>query len=205
MTSKLCTQAPAWLYEATVGVTPLIVNWKPSTACVPPLCVPVGTYDCALQNGQGCGCDGVYPCNQTFPDFLSPVYNKHLQEWIQATRDHVVGLPTELSSRILSVQVNVGSTGDGCFWHGSLYPAQREAGYQEMQDNATIKGDYFLRIKKLYIDIYSQGLNEDGGWVHHVWGPKMAPKFGAFSSSLNLALSPGIHWYSNHFGVRFPP
>ena len=32
--------APAWLYGAKVGVEALIVNWKPSTACVPPICVP---------------------------------------------------------------------------------------------------------------------------------------------------------------------
>ena len=153
--------APTWLYDASVGVTPLIVNWKPSTSCVPPLCVPAGTYDCARDDGTGCGCDGVYPCNQTFPDYLSPIYNAHLKEWIQATRDHLVGLPAAISSRILSVQVNVGSTGDGTFWHGRLYPDQREMGFQEMNDNATIQADYFLRIKKLYIDIYSQGLSTD--------------------------------------------
>merc|ERR1711988_223453 len=71
--------SPTWLYEH--GVTPLIVNWKPPPTCVPPTCVPAGTWNCSLNGGQGCGCDGV-ACNQTFPDYLSTVYQKHMQEWI---------------------------------------------------------------------------------------------------------------------------
>lgn len=52
--------SPAWLYSKAVGVEPLIVSWKPPPTCVPPLCVPAGTWNCSSNNGQGCGCDGRY-------------------------------------------------------------------------------------------------------------------------------------------------
>lgn len=114
--------SPTWLY--TNGITALNVNWKPPPSCVPPTCVPAGTWSCGA-TGASCGCDGVFPCNQTFPDYLSPVYLKYAQEWIRATHAHFISLPENLLKRILSVQVNAGSTGDGCFFHGRLYPDQQ--------------------------------------------------------------------------------
>ena len=45
---------------------------------------------------------------------------------IRATHAHLVELPSDLRSRVLSVQVNAGSTGDQSFFHGRLYPDQQQ-------------------------------------------------------------------------------
>eukprot|EP00729_Bicosta_minor_P021936 gene21936-3522_t len=145
--------SPAWLYSKAVGVEPLIVSWKPPPTCVPPLCVPAGTWNCSSNNGQGCGCDGRYPCNQTFPDYLSPIYQTHQKAWAQALHDHVQDLPRNLFDRLLSVQVNAGSTGDGCAWHGRLYPDQRLAGYNKIE-NKTVYNAFSLSVHKMWISIF---------------------------------------------------
>lgn len=144
--------SPTWLYS--IGVEPLIVNWKPPPSCVPPLCVPAGTWNCSHDNGTGCGCDGVYPCNQTFPDYLSPLYQKHQKEWVIAVHTHIISLPSNLRRRVLSVQTNAGSTGDGCAWHGRLYPDQRLKGYAKIE-NKTVFNEFSLKIHQMYIDIYA--------------------------------------------------
>lgn len=139
--------SPDWIYQH--GVTPLIVNWKPPPTCVPPICVPAGTWDC----GAGCGCGGT-PCNQTFPDYLSPLYFKYLQAWVEATHAHITSLPASLRKRILSVQANAGNTGDGCAWHGRLFPEQREAGFQKIMDQ-TVFAKWYLKVMQMYIDTYN--------------------------------------------------
>jgi len=143
--------SPPWLYEH--GVTPLLVNWKPSPTCVPPICVPAGTWNCSNSGGEGCGCDGV-PCNQTFPDYFSPIYRSRMKEWINASHQHIVALPPNLRKRILSVQANAGSTGDLSGWHGRLYPDQREAGFDRIE-NATLWAQYYEDVMKDWIDIYN--------------------------------------------------
>ena len=154
--------SPSWLY--TNGVTALNVNWKPPPTCVPPICVPAGTWSC---ENHGCGCDGVYPCNQTFPDYLSPIYLKYAQEWIHATHGHLVSLPDNLRKRILSVQVNAGSTGDGCFFHGRLYPDQQKLTPKSSPPCYTCSklGDstwrdyyhqYYMKIAETYISTYAR-------------------------------------------------
>ena len=153
--------SPTWLYSN--GVTALNVNWKPPPTCVPPTCVPAGTWSC---ENHGCGCDGVYPCNQTFPDYLSPIYLKHAQEWINATHAHLTSLPDNLKKRILSVQVNAGSTGDGCFFHGRLYPDQQKLTPQSNPPCYTCSklGDktwrdyyhkYYMQIAETYVSAYA--------------------------------------------------
>lgn len=153
--------SPAWLYKN--GVTALNVNWKPPPTCVPPICVPAGTWSC---ENHGCGCDGVYPCNQTFPDYLSPVYLKHAQDWIRATHAHLVKLPDNLRRRIVSVQVNAGSTGDGCFFHGRLYPDQQKLTPKTNPPCYTCSklGDstwkdyfhkYYMQIAQTYVSTYA--------------------------------------------------
>lgn len=155
--------SPSWIYAN--GVTALNVNWKPPPSCVPPTCVPAGTWDCG-PTGASCGCDGVYPCNQTFPDYLSPVYLKYAQEWIRATHKHLISLPDNLQRRILSVQVNAGSTGDGCFFHGRLYPDQQKLTPTSDTPCYTCSklGDkdwkanyhaYYMEIAKTYVSTYA--------------------------------------------------
>ena len=154
-----CT--PTWIYSN--GVTALNVNWKPPPTCVPPICVPAGTWSC---ENHGCGCDGVYPCNQTFPDYLSPIYLKYAQEWIRATHAHLTSLPDNLRKRILSVQVNAGSTGDGCFFHGRLYPDQQNLTPETDPPCYTCSklGDktwkdyyhkYYMQIAETYVSTYA--------------------------------------------------
>ena len=150
--------APKWLYSN--GVEPLNVNWKPPTSCIPPICVPAGTYHCSDNGGQGCGCDGVHPCNQTFPDYLSPTYQNHQREWVQAIHDHLTALPQNLFDRVISVQVNAGSTGDGCPWHGRLYPAQRLAGYDKIE-NKTVYENFSLEVHKMWIQIFETNPDEE--------------------------------------------
>jgi hypothetical protein len=159
--------SPDWLYTADGGVTALKVNWKPPPQCLPPTCVPAGTWDCARNGGQGCGCDGAgWPpqthctigagcgCNQTFPDYLSESYYAHLEDWVKATHAHIMKLPPALFERIVSVQANAGSTGDGCAWHGRLYPEQRLAGFDKIQ-NKSVFHAYQLRVLELFIETYS--------------------------------------------------
>lgn len=142
--------SPKWIY--THGVTALKVNWKPPPTCVPPICVPAGTWNCSTHNGTGCGCDGVTPCNQTFPDYLSSIYQQYLEKWIKATHKHIVGLPAHLRERVLSVQANAGSTGDVQFFHGRLYPEQQNfTGY----GSKSVFTDYYRAVMKIYIDTYN--------------------------------------------------
>ena len=143
--------SPTWLY--THGVEALVVNWKPPPTCVPPTCVPAGTWNCSGNNGQGCGCDGRTPCNQTFPDYLSPVYQRHQEEWAQALHDHLMALPHNLFRRLLSLQVNAGSTGDDTAWHGRLYPSQRLAGYNKIEDKA-VYAAFSLKVHAMWIRVF---------------------------------------------------
>ena len=156
--------SPSWIYTAAGGVTPLKVNWKPPPQCVPPECVPAGTWECSRNGGQGCGCDGAgWPpqtkctigagcgCNQTFPDYLSPHYKVHLTAWVQATHAHIMSLPAAARSRIVSLQCNAGSTGDGCGWHGRLYPEQRLKGLDKIE-NKSVFHDYQLSILEVFIE-----------------------------------------------------
>ena len=84
--------SPSWIYSSAGGVTPVKVNWKPPPQCVPPECVPAGTWECSRNGGQGCG------CNQTFPDYLGAAYRAHQKDWIVATHKHIgLGPPGRFS------------------------------------------------------------------------------------------------------------
>lgn len=160
--------SPSWIYSSAGGVTPVKVNWKPPPQCVPPECVPAGTWECSRNGGQGCGCDGAgWPpltkctpgagcgCNQTFPDYLGDPYRAHQKDWIVATHKHIMGLSPELKKRVLSVQGNAGSTGDGCAYHGRIYPEQRLAGLDKIQ-NKSVFDAYQLEVLDFFVETYSK-------------------------------------------------
>eukprot|EP00937_MAST-01D_sp_MAST-1D-sp2_P000672 g672.t1 len=162
--------SPSWLYDDGY-VVPLKVNWKPPPTCVPPTCVPAGTWDCGA-GGFHCGCDGVYPCNQTFPDYTAPTYLDYLQQWIRATHAHLMALPAALRGRVLSVQVNAGSTGDGTFFHGRLWPAQQGLTPEDggcylctQVDNKTVFHDFYMSVATEYIHTYSAGAATSGQYI----------------------------------------
>ena len=69
-----------------------------------------------------------------FPYYFSPIYKERFHGMIQALGDYVAGLPADLKSRLVFVQVAEGSTGDGQPYKGTPTDARYEISKPEWSE-----------------------------------------------------------------------